>query len=440
MKVLSVARPLLVPLLLFLGSASGQADLAGSGSGVGGLFSTQMDGILEKCNLGGLTDTIEKASAIGASAVASVGGGPPGAPGGSGAGNPMTSMDMDTMATAMEWFAYMQKIAKNTCSESQAQEFDKALSTFDTCAGFNLKEFIEDFWSALIGTEFQCLLSLIAETDLLSLAMPDGTSSNPTSIPEKCAEDLFGSNPLGDVLRNMYRYPDKVLPCFTKLSDAVPDCTFESWPMPLIGSWLKSSTCVVGASTELVDAFCESELKSLDACLPAGEIASDACSSFKQAGCAADTFTLSLAEPLFGAPLPDACLRVAKDRSLVAQLKRYHNFRDACVTEWAGWSAENHKHKSHSSGHTTSANASSSSNEKEADSVVLAQEQQEAAAGKTSSSSGSFFGTFIGGTVFGMLVVALVTYQRNRRKRQTDQRFSRITQREIEIPSTEEFA
>lgn len=378
---------------------------------------TDAMGVLDSCGLGGIMDAMDTASAL-AFGVDQVG---------------EDGSDMDGIGVMMSGVTYLQTIARVVCGSTEEQKFVGALSDFKMCSGFDLKEFIEDLPSAMVGTVLECVLTYFRETNALEMAGLLG----PPKMSQGCANDFVGANPFGDLVRNMYLYPDKVFPCFLSLSQSLPECTLETWPIPLVGSWLAQAACAIGSSKALLDDVCEADLKALQQCIKDEYSTSDCYGII--VGCADESFSMNLPIPLVGGPLPDACTRVAKSRGLTDALDRYSKFQAQCVEVWTGWSTEN------SVDEPDQDTASVPQRDKKDKPMVGASSKGEKDlglsaptqdSGSTGSHLGGFVGLFLGGTVFGMLVVALVVYRRERKMRKEFVRVASSEDREIEINSS----
>lgn len=140
---------------------------------------------------------------------------------------------------------------------------------------------------------------------------------------------------MGDMLRLTYLKPDVVFSCMSALSEEVPACKRYSFPMPIVGAWLKAASCFVGSMTPMMDLLCENELEALGTCL-AGQTGGDICSA--REGCMEQSLMMNMMPPFIGAPMPDACLRVAETKNLQTAVTLYDEFSSSCTTPWAGWS------------------------------------------------------------------------------------------------------
>lgn len=328
---------------------------------------------------------------------------------------PTNSINKDSLGTVMNGFAYIQQLSQRTCSNNEPLLFTNSLGDFHKCAGFDLVSFIEELPSAVVGAELECMLSYFKENDVLAMSA-GGMASTTTKLSESCARELLGSNSFGDMVRTMYLHPDKTLPCFTRLAMDIPSCIYNiEGPMPLVGPWLKSASCVLGESSKLLEDICEAELQGFDSCLHSfGEGKTNCDQTIKH--CAMETATMKFPKPLLGAPLPDSCSRVAKERGLEDTLAQYHNFKSICLPdEWGGWLAPY---------------ASDSS-------ILVGEINSNARVGSsfagttsppTGAGAGALTGSFVGGIIIGIILSAVFfnwpngAYRRERRRERRSNR------------------
>ena len=328
-------------------------------------LTTDVTSILDSCQLTGVWDGLETAS----TAISD-------------------SDPSDALPLAMDGYAYMQRIAKNSCSDAERTTFETTLQDFETCAGLDLLAFMEEFPSALVGAWLECLLSFLAEYDPLTT-----TSMQPWDrVPDSCVKALYGSHSLGNVLRQLTLYPDQVRPCFAILSTNLPNCRYDTWPIPIIGDWVKKVSCVLGSTQMLHQDICEVELRNFLKCIP--ETVNDdhnTCSASVDS-CARESIYLSLPQPWRGAPLADTCQRVAEERKLSSAVLRYKEFQNQCTSEWKGW-------------HPTTDAASAS----------FLGTSDNPMAGNISNAGVNVI-IFLGGVTVGVLLVAVMVIVRSRRK------------------------
>lgn len=225
------------------------------------------------------------------------------------------------------------------CSPAEIEQFDASLAQFKVCTdGIDIKTFFKEMPSAFVGSWIECFVG--------SHGLLDGYKSDKQRIKGECREHLFGQNPLGDFTRSIYLYPDKVLPCFVELSEAVPSCTYDTWPIPLFGPLIQVASCVLGNTDLLINDICEFELRKLDLCLPKVDLGDDMCQQAIESCTVEDegnyytSFALQVNSPYQGAPLPDACVRSAKGEGLQDAVARYEKLRSQCFDDWQGWSYE----------------------------------------------------------------------------------------------------
>ena len=285
---------------------------------------------------------------------------------------------------ASSWYEYLKNIGQSTCSEDQIDNFESSLEDFHQCAGFDLKAFLETGLSAIEGAEIECLFSFVAENDLLSLGMTAASGGSDFAVPERCVNEILGSNPFGDAVRTMFLRPDSVLPCFAELHKALPACTYETWPVPIVGQWLKTSSCIISESKFLAELLWTGELTQLETCFSHEYT----CNMVNHAYCS-DSILMSLPRPLLGAPVPDTLQRVAEGNNKASVVATYQSLMDKCVTNtWEGWST--------APGQNGAAN------------TVFAAQKTSAKEATGAGSGGCITGAFFGGAVFSALLIGVV--------------------------------
>lgn len=229
---------------------------------------------------------------------------------------------------AMDAISSFLSVVGDKCPPNKESDFKEAMNSFETCAGIDLMEIIQTLPSAILGMDLVCLQSAMKQVSA------GDDSTGPAELGEECAESLFGTNPLGNLIRSLYLRPDHTIPCFKALSNAVPDCTLPMWPMPVVGSWLKDFTCLVGAAAPYLDDMCQAELHVLDVCL--GKDGDD-CNAANVECAEQESSMFTLRAPLLGSPVSDACRRVAESQGMLGVVDRYEKTTHACIQAWPGW-------------------------------------------------------------------------------------------------------
>lgn len=240
-------------------------------------------------------------------------------------GGSLSSLDPTGIMDAITSFL---SVIEDKCPPNKESDFKQAMNSFETCAGIDLMEIIQTLPSAILGMELVCLQSVLKQVSA------GDDSTDPVEIGEDCAESLFGTNPLGNLIRSLYLRPDHTIPCFKALSNALPDCTLPMWPMPVVGSWLKDFACLVGAGSPFLDDMCQNELGILDECL--GQDGDD-CNAANVECAEQESSMFTLPAPLLGSPVSDACRRVAKTQGMTGVVDRYEKTTHACIQTWPGW-------------------------------------------------------------------------------------------------------
>jgi hypothetical protein len=222
------------------------------------------------------------------------------------------------------------------CTDSEKQTFEASLDTFQSCSQWDVRELIETLPSALVGTALKCANLILGGGEGLKDLSPQDL--------HQCSSSILGDNPLGKAVRSFYLYPDKTCPCLQSLSEehSIPECTLDVWPIPLAGSWLKTSSCIMSVfACSYFDGFCLAELQVLDKCLP-GVDEPLSCGAVQKCNAVGDSFSLSLPPSLLGTPLPDACIRVYgehKKEELAGTFvtERYDIYRHKCAGNTQVW-------------------------------------------------------------------------------------------------------
>lgn len=231
--------------------------------------------------------------------------------------------DSEIMSYVSDYFDEIRK----ECSDQESETFNSALDEFQACAGFDLRQFIEDLPSAVVGTFLECVITT-DWSSVTDLTDPTDVAVN-LDISEKCLNFEYGHNAFGDASRQVALYPDRVLPCFTVLSERVPACSIDSWPMPLIGDWLKPAACLMGKLSSITDDVLKIEMGIWDSCFPADGGCENECaksgSLFVHSG--------------YGLPVSDAMERIANSENgkYKEAFGRYETYLSECTEIWSGW-------------------------------------------------------------------------------------------------------
>jgi hypothetical protein len=219
------------------------------------------------------------------------------------------------------------------CPKKKHFKFVRALDQFHSCAGWNIQEVIETLPSAMVGSLIRCGDLFAANDDIAANA-----------AMEECIAPILGDNPIGEALRGMYIEPDKACPCLQALSDSVPKCKLAVWPVPLIGSWIKKTTCLMASlGCGSIESFCLGELQALDTCLPKDD-QTKSCEPQSLCSEAANSVSLSMPSSMLGIPLPDACIRIYEDQKNTTfagtnVVTRYQIFQKYCRSKGSIWDA-----------------------------------------------------------------------------------------------------
>lgn len=155
------------------------------------------------------------------------------------------------------------EIFKNTCSSSQETTFLTALNNFHTCSGIDLLDYMEYLPSAIVGSLTECIGTL--DPDLLT-GNPEDLER--LEISRECRNSFLGKNVFGDANRIFMMHPERTVQCFKSLSVTTPKCTYQTWPIPLVGNALRQIACLMGEMSPVIETAALSELRKLDQCLP----------------------------------------------------------------------------------------------------------------------------------------------------------------------------
>jgi len=265
-----------------------------------------------------------------------------------------TNMDFEAMSKIL---GNLVAPVDNECSVEDEQTFRDALSDFKTCSGVDLETMMETWPSASIGELLSCASSNLKN---LQAFLPYLGSDEPFQIPklefsEQCTKNSYGPNPVGDFGRLIWKHPGVVCGCLSSFSKAAPDCTIEEWPIPLVGNWMRKSSCLIDATVcPMLEKICAAELNVLDQCLPPMDVSSDKydCDAVQNSciqqpldsgfdvGMPTMPSLLNFPQEMTGAPMPDTCQSVAGHAEFKSKnlLFRYNQHLNECVTKWEGWS------------------------------------------------------------------------------------------------------
>lgn len=318
---------------------------------------------------------------------------------------------------------------KNRCDEKQAATFNSALSTFKTCAGFDLKLLIEEFGSLYIGLLLNCgsyYTEVSKRLDEIDALFPDFSKlkeedSHPLPrVPQQCVDAIVGDNPFGQAFLYAEEFPEQEQKCFSELAGKLPMCALNEWPVPIVGSWLSTISCIYGNSKDVVMPLMEGlmtdALSNLDMCIPDGILPSD-CKAIRNR-CLFDvdmpTPFLILPPPFSAPPMSGDVRSIAVKDGLGGLPDKYEAYRQACIpdADRAVWDvATSHKEKSDIAQGGASFYMESSSEEgenEEAEAVPLS------AAAPTPSSGSSSSTKFMPGLLTGLIVAFAAMFGYNK--------------------------
>jgi len=233
----------------------------------------------------------------------------------------------------------------NKCNEKQTTTFNNALDNFGVCAGFDLKELIENFASMSFGVAMNCgsyLSDVSDEVDgvMAGLVDMEGLKEKDSPlprVPQGCVNALVGNNPFGRAVLYAEEYPERERTCFSELADKLPKCTLDEWPVPIVGNWLGAAACIYGGLEDTVMPMLQDttkgELGTLDACIPE-KISRSNCKEIRNK-CLFDSETpamsMALPPPFWSPPMAQTCKDIAADSGMGGLVDKYEAFRQACV-------------------------------------------------------------------------------------------------------------
>jgi len=217
------------------------------------------------------------------------------------------------------------------CSNENIAKMNSIFNDFQACAGFDLKGFIEDSPSAIIGTILECVIT----RDWSSVS--DWTDMNQlTSIKfsDRCLNFQYEQNSFGNTIQKVWNHSDIVLPCFTAMSgiNKIPSCTIDLHPIPIVGSFLRAITCFSGALTKTLEDVLNIELKVLDLCLPLNGGCKHGC-----------VYEGSILVPNLNFPVSNSMRYIAarKQGRFQSAIDRYEEYLLECTQQWDGWKLQN---------------------------------------------------------------------------------------------------
>ena len=220
-----------------------------------------------------------------------------------------------------------------SCTDTEITQMNSALDDFATCAGFDLQQFMEDLPSAFLGTVIECLVTMDWE-QFEDLDMLDLNEISSIQLSDACLDFEFGDNAVGYGLRHFALFPDKTLACLKAFAPKVPPCTLQTYPVPIVGGWLKPAACMMGEMATLLDDVLRVEMGIWDQCLPADPKAVDCDVECLYQG------SILMRGGNMALPVSDTMTRLAAadtNGNLQSALDRYQLYLDECTHEWSGW-------------------------------------------------------------------------------------------------------
>lgn len=251
-----------------------------------------------------------------------------------------TTTTTDSTLLTFDFLALVQHYANlfpATCSATNEHTFRMALDEFETCSSFDIEGVLENLGDAFIGSIMECVTSVVPLLQTME-ALSD------LDFPEQCENALLGKNPIGDMIRNTILFPNKILSCFTELSESVPSCTVEVWPVPLVGPILRQGTCFIGQLKTFLTRLGEHNLDLLDVCLPEIDVDEDEGTDTgigppPSFNCDSYCSNFMGTEVMMNFPFSDLSQSLAKQQGLDDVIPRFEEFAAQCLSQpWEGWS------------------------------------------------------------------------------------------------------
>jgi len=226
------------------------------------------------------------------------------------------------------------------CNPTDEKKFNDALDAFETCSHFDLNLLIETFASAVLGLGLNCGSYFVEAANAMDIMMVTGNLDLPR-VPDICVDALVGDNPFGNMMLAFNAFPKQEMGCFYDLAEALPLCTLKEWPIPIVGNWLKSISCIVGSMDTtvqpMIDTIIQSELAQLTDCLPA-KISEENCQEVIDSCLQVEPIiSIYMPAPFNAAPLSDTFQDAAEKAGIdklrfEGTLKLYEDFRKYCTS------------------------------------------------------------------------------------------------------------
>lgn len=231
------------------------------------------------------------------------------------------------------------------CNAQQAATFNNALNSFETCSGFDLKALIENFASMYVGLLMNCgsyAVTVNNQLEGIGMGTEDmdklkAKESPLPRVPKGCVEALIGNNPFGQAFLYADEFPEREQQCFSELAGKLPMCTLDEWPIPIVGNWLSSFSCIYGSAQDVIMPMMQdsisSELEMLSLCIPA-EVTAENCKEIRNR-CIFDyddpSLVMAIPPPFWSPPMAQTCKDTAADSGMADLVDRYEAFRQTCI-------------------------------------------------------------------------------------------------------------
>lgn len=229
------------------------------------------------------------------------------------------------------------------CTTMETETFNVALTNFKSCAGFDLEELIEAYGSVMIGHVLNCgsyVMNTAADIMSMGAMNIETLKARDTPlprVPQECVDAMVGDNPFGNSFLRIEKYPEQEMQCFADLARALPKCTLNDWPIPIVGTWLKTLSCIYGSVNDLmmpmIEETVKEQLHTMKSCLPV-TIAPSQCKDVRNA-CLFDpnspVFTFGFPPPFWNPPITKPVQNIAETNNLSSALEKYNSYREVCI-------------------------------------------------------------------------------------------------------------
>ena len=279
-------------------------------------------------------------------------------------GVPVSQYMFDEEETTFEFLDFMLDPVADKCDAVEEQHFRRALSDFEKCSSLDWSTFIESFPSAIVGNVIHCGRWMkeiskwaanqynehyeenVDDYTFHDVYTPDWHEIYDLPGRAECQNALEGHNVYGDTLHKLVFEPESFCECASQSldKDDLPQCTIDTWPIPLVGDWISIASCLIQSGCRQLDTLCEAEMEVLHEQLPIDINNGDEAIDCNSVDLSAASIMLNLPQQYTGAPLPDTCVRIAQSETYAdkAIVERYEAYRAQCTEQWDGWASSSY--------------------------------------------------------------------------------------------------